>query len=112
VSLYLFFATALDVFLGTISRTMARFALPFILILMVLQLLPGGQTPVESQPAWLQGLTFFLPSGHFGSFSKSILVRGAGIEEVWPNFATVGLVRAAFFAYGISRFRRSISLSR
>ncbi|WP_337175899.1 ABC transporter permease [Paludisphaera sp.] len=112
VALYLFFATALGVFLGTISRTMAQFALLIILMLIVLQLLSGGQTPVESQPTWLQGLTFFLPSRHFVSFSQSILFRGAGIEAVWRSFAMVALVGAAFFAYSISRFRRSISLSR
>ncbi|OJW12673.1 MAG: hypothetical protein BGO49_24960 [Planctomycetales bacterium 71-10] len=112
VVLYLFFATALGVFLGTIARTMAQFALLIILILIVLQLLSGGQTPVESQPIWLQRLTFFLPSRHFVSFSQAILFRGAGIEAVWPNFAMVALVGTAFFAYSLKRFRRSISLSR
>ena len=112
VALYLFFATALGVFLGTIARTMAQFALLIILILIVLMLLSGGQTPVESQPAWLQRLTFFLPSRHFVSFSQSILFRGAGIGAVWPNFAMVALVGTAFFAYSLKRFRRSIALSR
>lgn len=112
VVLYLFFATALGVFLGTIARTMAQFALLIILILIVLQLLSGGQTPVESQPIWLQRMTFFLPSRHFVSFSQAILFRGAGIEAVWPNFAMVALVGAAFFVYSLKRFRRSISLSR
>jgi len=112
VGLYLFFATALGVFLGTVARTMAQFALLIILILIVLMLLSGGQTPVESQPVWLQRLTFLLPSRHFVSFSQSILFRGAGIEAVWPNFAMVALVGSAFFAYSLKRFRRSIALSR
>ena len=54
VVLYLFFATALGIFLGTISRSMAQFALLIILVIVVLQLLSGGSTPVESQPKWLQ----------------------------------------------------------
>ena len=112
VVLYLFFATALGVFLGTIARTMAQFALLIILILIVLQLLSGGQTPVESQPQWLQRLTFLLPSRHFVSFSQSIIYRGAGLEAVWPKFLAVALIGAAFFAFSLSRFRQSISLSR
>lgn len=112
VALYLFFATALGVFLGTVARTMAQFALLIILVLIVLQLLSGGQTPVESQPVWLQRLTIFLPSRHFVNFSQSILFRGAGIDVVWPDFAMVTLVGAAFFTYSLSRFRRSIALSR
>ncbi len=112
VVLYLFFATALGVFLGTIARTMAQFALLIILILIVLQLLSGGQTPVESQPIWLQRMTFLLPSRHFVGFSQAILFRGAGIEAVWPSFVMVAIVGAAFFAYSLKRFRRSIALSR
>ena len=54
VVLYLFFATALGMFLGTISRSMAQFALLIVLVVVVLQLLSGGSTPVESQPRWLQ----------------------------------------------------------
>jgi ABC-2 type transport system permease protein len=42
---------------------MAQFALLIILVIMVLMLLSGGSTPVESQPRWLQVLTFLLPPG-------------------------------------------------
>ena len=63
VVLYLFFATAMGVFLGTITRTMAQFALLIILIIIVLQLLSGGNTPVESQPDWMQRLTLSSPRG-------------------------------------------------
>ena len=65
VVLYLFFATALGIFLGTISRSMAQFALLIILVIVVLMLLSGGSTPVESQPRWLQYLTYLLPARHF-----------------------------------------------
>ena len=81
VVLYLFFATALGIFLGTISRSMAQFALLIILVVVVLQLLSGGSTPVESQPEWLQYLTFFLPSRHFVSFSQAIIYRGGGLQR-------------------------------
>ncbi len=112
VILYLFFATALGVFLGTIARTMAQFALLIVLIVIVLQLLSGGTTPVESQPQWLQYLTFLLPSRHFVSFSQAIIYRGAGFEAVWPNFLTVTLIGLAFFVFSLQRFRQSIALSR
>jgi len=112
VVLYLFFATALGVFLGTVARTMAQFALLIILILIVLQLLSGGSTPVESQPELLQKITFLLPSRHFVAFSQAIIYRGAGFRAVWPNFLVVALVGAGFLAFSLQRFRRSIAVSR
>jgi ABC-2 type transport system permease protein len=112
VVLYLFFATALGIFLGTISQSMAQFALLIILVVMVLQLLSGGNTPVESQPIWLQYATFFLPSRHFVSFSQKIIYRGGGFSAVWPQFAMVGAVGLAFFAYSLSLFRKSIAVTK
>jgi ABC-2 type transport system permease protein len=112
VVLYLFFATALGVFLGTISRSMAQFALLIILVVVVLQLLSGGSTPVESQPKWLQAITYFLPSRHFVSFSQVIIYRGGGLDAVWRQFGMVGAIGLAFFMYSISAFRKSIAVTK
>lgn len=112
VLLYLFFATALGIYLGTISRSMAQFALLIILVIVVLMLLSGGSTPVESQPQWLQALTYFLPARHFVSFSQIIIYRGGGFSAVWQQFAMVAGVGLAFFVYSLSLFRKSISASK
>jgi ABC-2 type transport system permease protein len=112
VVLYLFFATALGIFLGTVSRSMAQFALLIILVIVVLMLLSGGSTPVESQPQWLQALTYFLPARHFVSFSQVIIYRGGGLEAVWRQFAMVGGVGLAFFVYSVSAFRKSIAVTK
>ncbi|MBE7445462.1 MAG: ABC transporter permease [Planctomycetia bacterium] len=112
VVLYLFFTTALGIFLGTSSRSMAQFALLIILVVVVLQLLSGGSTPVESQPQWLQYITFFLPSRHFVSFSQVIIYRGGGIRAVWPNFLMVGAIGLGFFVYSLVLFRKSIAVTK
>jgi ABC-2 type transport system permease protein len=112
VVLYLFFATALGIFLGTITRTMAQFALLIILLIIVLQMLSGGNTPIESQPQWLQNMTIVLPSRHFVSFAQAIIYRGAGIDIVWPEFLAVAGIGLVFFVYSIGRFRQSIAVSR
>jgi ABC-2 type transport system permease protein len=112
VVLYLFFATALGIYLGTISRSMAQFALLIILVIVVLMLLSGGSTPVESQPQWLQAVTYFLPARHFVSFSQVIIYRGGGIEAVWPQFTMVAAVGLAFFVYSLSLFRKSIAVTK
>lgn len=112
VVLYLFFATALGIFLGTISRSMAQFALLIILVIVVLMLLSGGSTPVESQPRWLQALTYLLPSRHFVSFSQIIIYRGGGASAVASEFLMVTLVGLGFFIYSLALFRKSIAVSK
>jgi ABC-2 type transport system permease protein len=112
VVLYLFFATALGIFLGTISRSMAQFALLIILVIVVLMLLSGGSTPVESQPKWLQYVTYLLPARHFVSFSQVIVYRGGGIGAVWRQFLWVTAIGLGFFVYSLGLFRKSIAVSK
>jgi ABC-2 type transport system permease protein len=112
VILYLFFATALGIYLGTISRSMAQFALLLILVIIVLMLLSGGSTPIESMPQWMQALTYFLPARHFVSFSQVIIYRGGGLSAVWRQFAMVGGVGLAFFVYSLVLFRKSIAVTK
>lgn len=111
-ALYLFFATAAGIFLGTVARSMAQFALLVLLVVMPLDMLSGGMTPVECQPAWLQSITFLLPSRHFVAFSESILFRGAGLVIVWRDFVMVSILGLALFVASLALFRRSIASTR
>ena len=50
VVLYLFFATAIGIFLGTVARSMPQLGLLFMLIAMPMNMLSGSNTPLESMP--------------------------------------------------------------
>ena len=81
-------------------------------LIIVPQLLCGGNTPVESQPDWMQRLTLILPSRHFVAFSQAIIYRGAGLETVWPQFLAVAGIGLSLFVFSLRLFRRSIAVSR
>ncbi len=105
VVIYLFFATAIGIFLGTVARSMPQLGLLFMLIYVPMIMLSGGNTPLESMPAWLATVMQASPSTHFVSFAQSILFRGAGIDVVWPQFLTIALIGGLFFGLAILRFR-------
>ncbi len=105
VLIYLFFATAIGIFLGTVARSMPQLGLLFILVYMPMNMLSGGNTPLESMPPWLATIMEASPSTHFVSFAQSILFRGAGIDVVWEEFLAVGLIGGLFFFLAILRFR-------
>jgi len=109
-TLYLFFATALGIFLATLARSMPQFGLLFILVALPMNLLSGGETPKESQPEWLQTIMQAVPSSHFVDIAQAILFRGAGLDIVWPQFALVAGIGALFFVFAAFRFRRSIAV--
>ena len=90
VMIYLFFATAIGIFLGTVARSMPQLGLLFMLVYLPMNMLSGSNTPLESMPPWLATAMQASPSTHFVSFAQAILYRGAGMDVVWPEFACRG----------------------
>lgn len=105
VVIYLFFATAIGIFLGTVARSMPQLGLLYMLVFLPMNMLSGSNTPLESMPPWLAKAMQVSPSTHFVSFAQSILYRGAGLDVVWPQFLAVAVIGALFLGMAILRFR-------
>lgn len=107
--LYLFFATSIGVFLGTVARSMPQLGLLYMLVAVPMNQLSGSATPLESMPPWLATIMQASPSTHFVSFAQSILYRGAGLDVVWPQFLAVVLIGALFLGLAVLRFRSVVA---
>jgi ABC-2 type transport system permease protein len=105
VAIYLFFATAIGIFLGTVAHSMPQLGLLFMLVYLPMNMLSGSNTPLESMSPWLATAMQVSPSTHFVSFAQSILYRGAGLDVVWPEFLAVAVIGGFFFGLAIMRFR-------
>ena len=107
-ALYVFALTSLGIFLGTVGRSMPQFSLLAFPVFIVMNMLSGGQTPLESMPLALQRFMQLSPSTHFVKIAQAILYRGAGFEVVWRDLAAMGVLGAFFFAVASWRFRRTM----
>ncbi len=105
VVLYLFFATAVGIFLATIARTMPQLGLLFLLVAIPLNMLSGSNTPLESMPPFLRAIMQASPSTHFVSFAQAILYRGAGFDVIWPQYLAVAAMGCLFLGLALLRFR-------
>lgn len=95
-------------FLATFSRTQQQAQLMSFFVNPPLSMLSGATTPVEAMPEWLQPLTLFNPISHFATIGRGILLRGAGLEAIYPHL--LALVGFAVVLIGISawRFRKQL----
>ncbi|OCG63226.1 hypothetical protein A9G48_05875 [Gilliamella sp. wkB18] len=107
-ALHLFVTTSLGIFMATIAKSTAQFAMLLILVLLPLQMLSGGSTPKESMPEIVQNIMLIAPTTHFVELGQAILYRGAGIEVVWTSFAWLLAIGTVFFLIALKRFRSSI----
>ena len=108
--LYLFSVTSLGILLATIARSMPQFGLLAFIVYLILNMLSGGVTPLDSMPEWLQTVLRLSPTTHFFNSALAILYRGAGLESVWTELVSVAVIGAVFFATALGRFRRMITL--
>ncbi|MCF6256830.1 MAG: ABC transporter permease [Gammaproteobacteria bacterium] len=78
--IYLFSVTSLGIYLATLARSMPQFGLLAMIVFVMMLLLSGAHTPLESMPVALQMIMQLLPSTHFVSMAQAVLFRGAGLS--------------------------------
>lgn len=107
--IYLFSVTTLGIMLSTLVRSMPQFGLLAFPVFIVMNLLSGGNTPLESMPVFLQKIMQFVPSTHFVSFSQAVLFRDATLGMVWPDMAKMFVIGCAYMVVTLSRFRKMLA---
>ncbi len=108
-AIYLFAAAAIGILLGTMARTMAQFALLTVMAIVPILMLSGGMSPIESQPDYIQPMTWLLPSRHFMEFAQAVVFRGADLVTVWPVVFNMAGLGAVYLAISLAIFRNSIT---
>ena len=109
VALHLFAVTSLGIFLACVAQNMPQLGMLLILVLLPMQMLSGGSTPMESMPEWVQQVMQAAPTTHFVEFCQAILFRGAGIEVVWKPFLKLFIIGSLLFMFSLARFRKSVA---
>jgi ABC-2 type transport system permease protein len=109
LGIYLFSVTALGIMLATLVRSMPQFGLLAFPVFIVMNLLSGGNTPLESMPVWLQNAMQFVPSTHFVSFSQAVLFRNATFAMVWKSMAIMFAIGSVYSVFTLSRFRKMLA---
>ena len=106
---YVFTVAAIGIVLGTIAATMGQFGLLAIPVMLVMMLLSGSTTPMESMPVWLAHLMNVIsPTPHFVVFAQDVLYRGADFSIVWPEILATFVIGSVYFGVALYRFRRVI----
>jgi ABC-2 type transport system permease protein len=71
--------------ISAVSRTQQQAILFVFIQAMVDMTFSGFMVPVKNMPAVLQAISHFVPLQHYLSIVRSIMLKGAGLSELWPN---------------------------
>jgi ABC-2 type transport system permease protein len=69
----------------------------------------GAITPAEAIPGWLQPLVKINPIRHFSVIARSNMIKGSGMETLWPNFLVLSIFTLIMVSASVWRFRKQLS---
>ena len=108
-ALFLFSVTALGMLLATLAPNMPQFGLLASVVILVLYLLSGAATPLESMPTAMQTISQIFPTTQYVALAQNILFRGAGFSLVWPEFAAMAFMGVVFMTLALGKFRSMLA---
>jgi ABC-2 type transport system permease protein len=106
VALFTMACAGVGIVASGFARNSGQMGLIVILVVVPMVMLSGTWNMVESMPGWLQLLTELSPLRHFIVLAYGILIRGAGLDVLWPTLLKMLALGVSLFAIGVLRFRR------
>jgi len=116
-SLLLFFLSAslcvlcgigLGMMIATFTRTQQQAQLMGFFTNPPLAILSGATTPIEAMPVWLQPITAINPVKHFAIISRGILLKGSGVEVLYPQLIALAAIALVMVSVSAWRFRKQL----
>jgi ABC-2 type transport system permease protein len=71
-------------------------------------LLSGFMFPFRGMPDWAQAIGEVLPLTHFLRIVRGIMLKGNGVEEIWPNIWPIAAFMLAAGLIAMLRYRRTL----
>ena len=100
---------SIGTFIATFTKSARQAQLTLFFVNPPLTSLSGAFTPVEAMPKLLQPIAQFNPIQHFGQISRGAMLKGSGLETLWPNFLALAAFTLVLVALSIWRFRKQLS---
>ncbi|NIN70698.1 MAG: ABC transporter permease [Gemmatimonadetes bacterium] len=108
--LYILCGLAFGLLISSVSRTQQEAFMTMFLVLMPAIILSGFFYPISSMPEVFQWITVLNPVRHFLEIVRAIFLKGAGIADLWVQYAALTVMAGGATWLAIVRFRRSMAL--
>jgi len=110
-AVFVFFFTTLGLgtFVSTIAKTYIQAIQLIQFFLLPSMLLSGFIFPVAAMPKVLQWSSYLVPLTYFLTIVRGIIIKGVGLEYLWPQIALLMLFGFVVFTTAALRFHKRIA---
>ena len=106
--LFILAGLSLGLLISTISATQQEAFLAMFLFLLPAIILSGFLYPIDTMPDIFRRLTLANPLRHFLEIVRGIFLRGAGISDLWVQFAVLSAMAVTGLSVATWRFHRTL----
>jgi len=107
--LFVMVGIGIGVMLATFSRNQQQAQLTsFFVTLPVIQF-SGAISPIESMPLLFRYLSLLNPLNHYVVILRGLLLKGVGLDALWPNALALLFFAIILMTVSINRFRAQLS---
>ncbi|MFZ9737547.1 MAG: ABC transporter permease [Prochlorotrichaceae cyanobacterium] len=107
--IYVFVAIGIGILLATLANTQQQVVLTSFFFNVPLIQLSGAIAPVESMPTFFRVLSFFDPLRHYVTIARSLILKGVGLDILFPEVLTLLAFAVFFLGISIHRFRAQLN---
>jgi ABC-2 type transport system permease protein len=107
--LYVFVGIGIGILLATVSKNQQQVVLTAFFANIPLIQLSGAIAPIDSMPAFFRYLSLLNPLRHYIRILRGILLKGIGIEMLYPNVLALLIFAAFFLTISIRQFRKQLT---
>lgn len=108
--IYVLNTVGLGLLISTIAqRQVTAMLLAIVLTLMPAALFSGFLFPIFTMPYMLQLYTYVVPARYFVEVSRGIVLKGSGLEQLWPNVVLLVAYTVVVFVIASTRLRKKVA---
>jgi ABC-2 type transport system permease protein len=104
--IYLVVVLSGGLLISTVSDTQQQSLFISFFFMIVLILMSGLFTPVDSMPKWAQWVSFFDPFTHFVEILRRVMLKGANLYEVREPAITITVYAIVLLTIAIMRYKK------
>ncbi len=103
---FLFVVMGIGIFISTTTDTQQQALFIAWFCMAIFTLMSGLFTPIESMPEWAQRITDLNPVAYFVRVNRTVLLKGAGWDEVKDEFAILSIYAVAINGLAVWNYRK------
>jgi ABC-2 type transport system permease protein len=96
-------------FIATFTRSQTQAQLMGFFVNPPISMLSGATTPLEGMPVWMQQVSYLNPVRHFSTIARGVLLKGVGLEVLYPNLLALTAFTLVIVGASVWRFRKQLS---